>query len=384
MKKVLLLVLAIALIVGLIPMSIAMAAKPVQENDSGDLIPIGNGFPSGFHYNLNIHGKDWESADQCPEPYSDNNSVFIPLYGPSMINYVQNIQKKGKNSSDTYIDNLIVHDNCAFDDGEVLVQLPYEKEGYYVYGRILAKPNNGNKNNKEEPSEIILWPNQIVEACDNVTVDSENATSCDEVLTPLGMVVGDNVYVADNETFKRFEQGTAKVKGRGKSTAVDITALFMYSGYVADNATDLDVDGELTDLDVPSGNATAIVNWFSDNLSHISFPDSDYYDNAINECDGKVLAKGNGNGDIDKIGEWLMFLADLWQNKDDVILIGLLADPGNPLPWTYVPRVEFYCNEFILNIADLVVSGQDIFNKGTRLLQTRFYPVATTTFDKRK
>ena len=393
MKKFIIVILVMALIIGLVPVSIAMAAKPVQNNGSGDLIPIGNGFPSGMHYNLNIHGK--KDGFTCPDPSSDNNSVFIPLYGSANISYVQNINKKGRNSSDTYIDNLIVLDNCAFDDGQVLVQIPYETEGYYVYGRILAKPNNGKNN--DGTSEIILWPNQIVEACDNVTAESENATSCDEVLAPLGMVIGDNVYVAENQTFKRFEQGTEKVKGRGKSTAVDITALFTYSGYVADNITDLNGDKVLDVTDVPGGteNATYIVEWFTNNITALgdAFPVPDsgnplYYDSTETKviCNETTIAVGDGSGYIDTIGEWLMFLADLytWTQETAPANLWILDAPDNPLPWSYVPRVEFYCNEFILNVADLVVSEQEVNNNGTRLLQVRFYPVATTSFDKIK
>ena len=37
-------------------------------------------------------------------------------------------------------------------------------------------------------------------------------------------------------------------------------------------------------------------------------------------------------------------------------------------------------DEWVFNIADLVVQGQTVTNDGARLLQIRFYPVATTTF----
>jgi hypothetical protein len=38
----------------------------------------------------------------------------------------------------------------------------------------------------------------------------------------------------------------------------------------------------------------------------------------------------------------------------------------------------FYDNVWIFNIADVVIPEQTITNDGTRLLQVRFYPVATT------
>ena len=40
----------------------------------------------------------------------------------------------------------------------------------------------------------------------------------------------------------------------------------------------------------------------------------------------------------------------------------------------------YYENEWILNIADLVVTEQDLSNDGVKLLKVRMYPVATTEF----
>jgi hypothetical protein len=39
----------------------AFAAKPTDDNG----VYLGNGFPSGFHFNLNIHGK---KNSNCPDP----------------------------------------------------------------------------------------------------------------------------------------------------------------------------------------------------------------------------------------------------------------------------------------------------------------------------
>ena len=40
----------------------------------------------------------------------------------------------------------------------------------------------------------------------------------------------------------------------------------------------------------------------------------------------------------------------------------------------------FYDNEWVFNVAELVVQDQDITNDGVKLLKTRFYPVDTTEF----
>ena len=67
---------------------------------------------------------------------------------------------------------------------------------------------------------------------------------------------------------------------------------------------------------------------------------------------------GNGNGLIDG-GEY-----DNWLKDQE--LAGLAA---------------YYENEWILKIADLVISDQTIDNDGIKLLKLRFYPVATTLFE---
>ena len=46
---------------------------------------MSNGFPGGLHFNLNIQGKD---DDYNCNQTTGGNSVFIPLYGPSEIQYV--------------------------------------------------------------------------------------------------------------------------------------------------------------------------------------------------------------------------------------------------------------------------------------------------------
>ena len=40
----------------------------------------------------------------------------------------------------------------------------------------------------------------------------------------------------------------------------------------------------------------------------------------------------------------------------------------------------YYDAEWILNIADLVITEQGLVNDGTKLLQVRFYPVDSTVF----
>lgn len=330
------LVVVVALVVGV---SAAVAAKPQDAGNKGmDVIAKSNGFPSGPHFNLNIHGKDWDTCQAT----CDGGSIFIPEYGDAVIQYVTN--KKSK------VGNLTVLDCCAGFDGPndvAKVQLPYEPEGFYVFARIKGKPNNGQSSNA---SSIVLYPNLAVQACNDDPSNPDpwfgNWTSCDEALLALGLVVGNNLYEATPEAYVRFDPEVTK--GKGKSKATDITSLFTYTGWVADDSLDIaEPFGELTDADVPGGNATDIVLAAG-------------YDPSVYDSDP---AWGDNSGWVDTIGEWLLFKSDLYA-----------ADPANEV------FCVLYTEEWILNIADLVVTGQPVKNDGAKLLQVRFYPVATTEY----
>jgi len=314
--------------------SIAMAAKPDGSNETKNVIAMSNGFPSGMHFNLNIHGK---KADFDGDPEPGGKSVFILEYSlidgesepiPEHIQYVSN--KKASVYELTVLDPLAEY----FDGDPAKVQLPYKvmvddtptpAEGYYVFARILGKPNNSS--NDGDPSSIILYPNVVVEACnDPGNEDFGDLTNCpDDPLLALGLIIKDAVYEATPEEFVRFDPATTS-KGKGKSKAVDITPLFTYAGWVVDARLDTSgpegvPDGVIDEYDVPS----------------------DYTGDSIINADD--------------IEPWLNAMAAL--------------DP--PMAW-------YFEGEWILNIADLVITEQGLVNDGTKLLQVRFYPVDTTEF----
>jgi hypothetical protein len=309
--------------------SLALAAKPDGSGGSRDIISKSNGFPSGEHFNLNLHGK---KADYQGDPLPGGNSVFILEYGVSTIEYITN--KKSSVTELTAIDPLAE----AFDGDSAQVQIPYEAEGYYVFGRILGKPNNGNS---EPESSIILYQNSVISACndtDPANPDFPDYTECsDDDLLALGLIVGSNLYTAEEEEYVRFDPNTTK--GKGKSKATDITRLFTYTGWVIDAA--LDTDG-------PDG--------LPDGVIDINDVPVDDYDNDLLTDPNRDY---NNNGSIDEfdVEDWLIDMAALEQ----------------PLAW-------YYAEEWIMNIADLVITEQGLVNDGTKLMQVRFYPVDTTTF----
>lgn len=319
MKRILITAVSLVAVVSLVfGASVAMAAKPQSSGSGKDVIAMSNGFPSGSHFNLNIHGKKTSFiGDSTP----GGNSVFILEYGASTIQYVTN--KKAS------VTELYVLDPLAeyFDGDPAKIQLPYEPEGYYVFARILGKPSNGQL---EPVSSIILYSNDVVAACndtDPANPDFPGYTECpDDPLLALGLIVGNNLYTADpaTETYVRFDPEATK--GKGKSKATDITRLFTYTGWVVDSRLDTNgpegvPDGVIDEYDVPS----------------------DY--------------TGDGFITADDIEPWLQAMAAL--------------EP--PMAW-------YYEDEWILNIADLVITEQGLVNDGTKLLQIRFYPVATTEF----
>ena len=334
-KRIVLVVTALALVALLVSTTAVMAAKPQKSGSGKDVIALSNGFPSGQHFNLNIHGKNPETfvCDATP----GGKSVFVAEYGASTIQYVSN--KKAS------VYDLTVLDPCAmpdpYGDGVAKVQLPYKvmvddtptpAGGYYVFARILGKPNNG----KLEPSSnIILYPNTIVEACnDPGDPDFGNYTACSDSELLMGLIVGNNLYVPDpaNQQLYRFED-PIPTKGRGKSRGVDITRLFIYTGWVVDATLDAN-DDEVIDIDdVP----------VADYGGAMPGENQDYNNDGVED-----------EADVEA---WLTDMAAL----------------AEPMAW-------YFANEWIFNIADLVITEQGLMNDGTKLVQIRFYPVVTTTF----
>jgi hypothetical protein len=210
-----------------------------------DVMVMSNGYPSGPHYNLNIHGKD-TTTFSC-DITNPGSSVFISEYGTSTIEYVSNKR--------AFITGLTVLDACAeaFDGNPVRVQLPYETEGYYVFARLRGKPQNSQ--NPGDPSHVILTPNPVLKVCDDPgNPDFPDYTECDGSLWTLGMVTTEGVYKTTQTGFYRFDatnESKGKGKGKGNAKATDITGLFQWTGYVCQASLDISCDGVLNADDVP-------------------------------------------------------------------------------------------------------------------------------------
>ncbi len=177
----------------------AMATKPGKEVNP-------NGFPSGDHFNLNIHGKK-EGFNPPVQEYDENgesiygNSIFVPENGENIEIYMQS--GKGKKTAD--VTELQVIDPVSHFDGDgAMLQLPNNNKGYRVYARVLAKPT-------DDP-EMTVTPSLSA-------VEDEWGND----LLYLGMVTDDGFESANGITLERT---------RGKSKAVEITGLFEWTGDV--------------------------------------------------------------------------------------------------------------------------------------------------------
>ena len=387
MKRILIIGLTVAAVIALFFGTLpTMADKPQKSGSGKDVITLSNGFPSGDHETLNIHGKkaDYQCVECVPcatcDPPVQCNVVNVPEYGKATINYVSGRKVK--------IDELTVFDSCAgFDDPKqedgAEVWLPYQELGYLVFARALGKPAKGDPNDPlYEPRSIIF---QNAES-DNPTVYQlfgEVSEPGDiPLMLPLGLITKNGAYKmtsTDNAGINlvRFDS-EPEGKGRGKTLGKDITDMFIWSGWVFHWSLDLNGDGAVNELDV----------------EYDCWSDYDTNGNGIIE-DSELIAKGIVDTNLD--GNY----------RDDLALVDPciydLDDNGVIDPWDgsyneadefenwledkipgdqtigdfYITLWEYYHEVWVFTIADLVYQNQVITNQGIKNLQIRFYPIET-------
>lgn len=185
----------------LVSFATAYAMKPGVEVNP-------NGFPSGDHFNLNIHGK--AAGFSCPDQEYDEfgqpvygRSIFIPEEGEGLQILMESGSGKGKRTED--ITSMQVTDPCSepFDNDAAIVQLPANEKGYQVYARALAKPT-------DLPFMVVGGSLQ----------GAEDEAGND--LLYLGLATSDG-FTTPDKTFTR---------SKGKSKATPITGMFEWSGDV--------------------------------------------------------------------------------------------------------------------------------------------------------
>ena len=305
-------------------------AKPGADAPD-ETVYVGNGMPSGPHFNLNIHGKDPSVFLDCPEVNDDggypalwkldeasgtyklDTSIFTPLYSglsdpqdPYSATeriLVQSGKKKGskKNGTVTIGDYLVVTDPCTqgIDGTNAVFQLPPCEAGYKVYGRALGTPTKDGSPDRT----ITLSAGEIL------TAEDEHGNN----LLELGEITG-NSYTKPDGT-QLF------VRGKGQPATIPLTDLFMYSGTLC----------YFTD---PGGTTT-------EEIICCDEVGTDTYENCI-----PIEEATDGN----------------CANEGKVELTAYCVDYSlNP--------------EWIFNIADFVEYYFGVVNDGVRLIQLRFYPI---------
>ena len=189
-----------------------------------------------------------------------------------------------------------------------------------------------------------------------------------EKLVGLGLVSNKGNFKLTEGELVRFgddDNDTEEVKGKGnkqgKSVAINMTKLFVWTGFVCDAAG---LDGndnnkfDFSDFDLvdqagnpnPDGNITSVD---LDHLSTLGFV-----------IDPATLDVGDGNGGIIP-AEFEAWIGPALESLED--------SEGNLL-------CRFFEDEWVFNVADIVLFGFDYENKGASLTQLRFYPVEETSF----
>jgi len=388
MKRIKIITLTVIVVFTLLLLnSTAMAAKPDGSDGTPNVIAMSNGFPSGDHETLNIHGKQAGECTECVPGSIDPvtslpvqcNVVDVPEFGTANISYVSG--RKVNIAELTVFDSCAGFDSPSQEDGAE-VWLPYEAQGYYVFARALGKPAKG------DPSDPGYVPRRIIfenAGSDNPIVYSlfGEVTGPDDVplALPLGLITSGGTYELMSTddagiNLVRFDSEPTG-KGRGKTLGKNITDMFMWSGTVYQPILDLNGDGAVSEADVPlsydadsSGtiDSDEFNNWLADNQYGYVFPPSlDLNgDGVVNEADVPLSYDADSSGTIDSAEFINWAKAMLGVTDISVYWIELWHSYETPV--------------WVFTIADLVYQNQVVTNEGIKNLQIRFYPVATTSF----
>ena len=250
----------------------AHAGKPVKDDGSF----LGNGYPSGPHYNMHFHGKadtftcpepeyyyqitiDPVDGDglavgdlvkSCPELYTCvltdqqyfGNVINMPRDGTEVQVMVESGRSGPKSNPDAT--TLEVTDWCTqpFDSDAGVFRLPKNADGYAVYSRVTGKSVDG------QTFEVLGRSLERVEIeCDPEQEDCTNISVYDLLL--LGVVNETGVFVPlggdSTDDFQRVDVLDNR-GGNGVKNATDITSMFEFTGsvcyiYANDPACDGDV-----------------------------------------------------------------------------------------------------------------------------------------------
>jgi len=179
---------------------------------------IGNGFPSGPHFNLNIIGKNNDFVCPSASDYLASTPGQNVIYVRRVDSDIEILMESGAKGpkSDPSLTTLKVTDWCSnsIDGTAAALQLPKDADGYAVYARITGKPG----------SEDGL-PTFAFSGREFVLVEDELGND----LIGLGLITDTGIYdFAGNELY-RYDSSKS---GKGVRKATNISELFQFSGDV--------------------------------------------------------------------------------------------------------------------------------------------------------
>jgi hypothetical protein len=337
----------------------AMATKPGAPGDP----PVNpNGFPSGFHYNLNIIGKNpsFDVDTDCSNEPEELNVIYIPEVTDENCP-IEIYMKSGRKGSPKTagLTAFQVTDWCAGwcsgadENGSATIEIPPDPVGYYVYARALGKLT-------DNPS-ILITPGIV-------SVEDEDGND----LVYLGLVTKNGVFTSAGVTVTRL-------KGKANK-AIPITDLFMFEGTICY------FDSNDCEGGCDSTQTVCCIDVDSDSVYDSCCFDEDATPDGYYETCYPTMCCADT--DEPKDGTYDMHCFDVNDDGDYVDDMDYCY-PGGAVPEDCEEEGECGCAdvtvhckdysedpEWIFNIADLVTYLWDVDNQGLKLLQVRFYPAS--------
>ena len=287
----------------------------------GKSLEWSNGFPSGEHFNLNIHGKKDNFVCNNSPDETFGNSIFVPLNNSSKINFVVN--KKSQVTDLTVLDpcgeNLT---DCLGQNDPALIQLP--DYHYQVYIRILGTPKDKNPPWKDGEPSVIIYP-ALRAACEPITETVYRDENSDK------NVSNSDTRLANADKFG-YTDGSTVITG-DRDDGLPLVNFSTYEKYMDSNTNnsfdvgeaiynDTDLSGNVTADDIRLANAPGF-----EIGSTVVGGDSDITDNLTAFEDGVEMHEDTGptEGQLD-VG--LINFGDL-TSCEDQSLIGIGAIEGS-------------------------------------------------------
>lgn len=338
---------------------------------------LGNGFPSGPHFNLNIIFKksQFTCPDQeylCPDGTrvtdcslcSDTAGPCTPIYGGVIfapqepgndpVTILMESGKKGPKGNPTAT-SLEVTDPCTqtIDGNTAKFRLPANDKGYAVYATVRGDP-------KQNPQFDLTNPRLHY-------VTDENGNE----LLWLGFVTT-VAYGPDGQVLSRYDSGR---KGRKGQDGTDITAFFMWTGSVCYfDATDYCSGGDCTTVEYCCLDVDGNLDY--ENCAFLSNVGVDPGSGVL-ECPTDIRNWCCIDTDSDSLYDYCEPVSDTVCPQDYDLQTGALSNPVEASCKTYGEPT------WIFNIADFVGFLFDVesdkTNTGSVVLKLRFYPLPLNT-----